>query len=100
MTLVMYPEEDDWMMKLGHLQERCPEQASCKLVVGPMVGDAALAENIKLLFIFQRLRHLELCFSDEARSYGQGCVVSRPQLPPRPSPSPSPPPSSLPRQPR
>ena len=49
MTLVMFPEEDDWMMFVGHLQERCPEQPACKLVVGPGVSGSALSENLKLM---------------------------------------------------
>lgn len=35
MTIIMFPEEDDWMMYVGHLRERLPDETSCKLVVGP-----------------------------------------------------------------
>lgn len=80
MTLVMFPEEDDWMMFVGHLQERCPEQPACKLVVGPGVSGSALSENLKLMFLFRRLQHLELSFSDEHYTYDQRCVASLAEL--------------------
>jgi hypothetical protein len=44
------------------------------------VPPKALAENIKLLFLFDKLRHLELSFSDDSYTYDHSCMAALAEL--------------------
>jgi hypothetical protein len=56
----MQPDEDDFMMEVGALSSCCPHLHSAEIAVSPRVSTHAAAESVKMLFIFQNLRQLQL----------------------------------------
>jgi hypothetical protein len=56
----MQPDEDDFMMEVGALSSCCPHLHSAELALSPRVSSHAAAESVKMLFIFQNLRQLQL----------------------------------------
>eukprot|EP00878_Enallax_costatus_P023244 GHUV01024713.1.p1 GENE.GHUV01024713.1~~GHUV01024713.1.p1 ORF type:complete len:205 (+),score=74.33 GHUV01024713.1:49-663(+) len=56
----MQPDEGCWMSAIGAARAEQPAVHSCELLVSPRVCPEIVAENLKLLFIFDNLRHLQL----------------------------------------
>jgi hypothetical protein len=56
----MQPDEDDFMMEVGALNSCCPELHRAEIAMSPRVSNHAAAESVKMLFIFQNLRQLQL----------------------------------------
>jgi hypothetical protein len=56
----MQPDEDDFMMEVGALNSCCPDLRGAEIALSPRVSSHAAAESVKMLFIFQHLRHLQL----------------------------------------
>jgi hypothetical protein len=58
--MAVQAEEDDAMAALGYLHERRPSLSSCELAVSPRVSGAAVAEHVRMLYMFGSLAALQL----------------------------------------
>lgn len=56
----MQADEDEWMVDIGTLNSFCPRLHTAEIALSHRVSSMAAAENVKLLFVFQDLRKLEL----------------------------------------
>ncbi|KAF6251163.1 hypothetical protein COO60DRAFT_1645356 [Scenedesmus sp. NREL 46B-D3] len=76
----MQPDEDDFMMEVGTLRCCCPALRSAELALSPRVSSHAAAESVKMLFIFQNLRQLQLRLDFDSIQVGQRLVCAIAEL--------------------
>lgn len=55
-------DEDDSMACIGYAFERFPKAQGCDLAISPRVSESVAADSIKMLFMFNDLRQLQLRF--------------------------------------
>jgi hypothetical protein len=53
-------DEDDCMASMGYIFEQHPHLQGCELAVSPRVSAELASESIKMLFMFNQLRQLQL----------------------------------------
>ncbi|WIA20306.1 hypothetical protein OEZ85_006138 [Tetradesmus obliquus] len=80
LQLTMQPDEDDFMMQVGALSSVCPGLAGAELAVSPRVSSHAAAESVKMLFMFQNLRRLQLRLDFDSIQISQGLVCAIAEL--------------------
>ncbi|WIA40594.1 hypothetical protein OEZ86_013934 [Tetradesmus obliquus] len=80
LQLTMQPDEDDFMMQVGALSSVCPGLAGAELAVSPRVSSHAAAESVKMLFMFQNLRRLQLRLDFDSIQISQDLVCAIAEL--------------------
>ena len=54
------PDEDDAMARMGYMCEQHPHLQSCELAVSPRVSAEVVRQSVQMLFMFSKLRRLQL----------------------------------------
>jgi hypothetical protein len=70
-------DEDDGMASMGYIFEQRPHLQGCELAVSPRVSAELASESIKMLFMFNQLRQLQLRWGSCGCKYTCACCLTR-----------------------